>query len=90
MFIFANMKKKQKLSDEQQQALKLRISAIFLTQKALADGLGLGPMTVCQWFRLGRQVPSEHCVAIADLSSGAIALHELRPDLYPVPDGAAA
>jgi len=41
-------------------------------------------MTVSQWFKPGRRVPAERCVKIAELSNGAICLHDLRPDVYPL------
>lgn len=90
MFIFINMRKKQENNLAKQLRIKARVVAVFGSQAQLAKGLELGPMTVCQWFRPGRRVPSEHCLAISDLSDGAISPHELRPDLYPVPCDPAA
>lgn len=63
--------------------LKIRVKKVFKSQKRLAESLGLEPMTVCQWFRPGRRIPAEHCLAIHRLSEGSIALSDLRPDLYP-------
>lgn len=63
--------------------LKTKVKKVFKSQKRLAESLGVEPMTVCQWFRPGRRIPAEYCLAIHRLSEGAIALSELRPDLYP-------
>lgn len=65
-----------------------KIKGTFGSQSALARQLGVEPMTVSQWKLRGR-IPSERCPAIAKASGGRIALHELRPDIFPKPSAAA-
>ena len=68
-------------------ALDTAIQAVG-TQEKLAKALGLQPMAVSQWRK--RRVPAEHCRAVAELSLGAVSVHDLRPDVFgPAPREAA-
>ena len=49
----------------------------------LSRALGLHHSSVLGWRKTGR-VPAERCLAVAEITG--ITLHELRPNIYPVPD----
>ena len=71
--------------------LKKLIIHTFGSQVSLARHLDIEcSMTVYQWFRSGRHVPVMYCPRIVELSNGAIALSDLRADVYPAPDQSAA
>jgi DNA-binding transcriptional regulator YdaS (Cro superfamily) len=59
-----------------------------LTQTALARLSGVNKATVCRWAR-GR-VSAERAIAIEEATAGAISRSDLRPDLWPPNDEAAA
>lgn len=52
----------------------------FGSGAALARALGVVPMTVSQWSRRG--VPVGRAIEIENLTGGAIAAAELRPDVF--------
>ncbi|EIU2544028.1 YdaS family helix-turn-helix protein [Pseudomonas aeruginosa] len=69
-----------------QSALEKAISAAG-GGRALAQAMGLSPMAVSQWKKRG--VPAERVPAVVRACKGAVAAHELRPDLpdlFPFPD----
>ncbi|PWN56337.1 transcriptional regulator [Abyssibacter profundi] len=48
---------------------------------ALADKLGVVPMTVSQWRKRGR-VPAERCRAVEEATEGEVTRYALRPDVF--------
>lgn len=65
-----------------------KIVEVFGSYAALAVKLDCHKMTVTQW-RKRKRIPAERCPEIVEAANGEIALHELRPDLYPNPSKAA-
>ncbi len=53
---------------------------------ALARIINVTPQAISQWDR----VPAERALAVEQATGGRVTRHELRPDLYPSPAGAAA
>lgn len=58
-------------------------------QSALARKLGCTSQAVSKMCSTGR-VPAERVLAVESAVSGAVTRHELRPDLYPLEQPAAA
>lgn len=58
-------------------------------QSALARKLGCTPQAVSKMCSTGR-VPAERVLAVENACEGAVTRHELRPDLYPTEQTAAA
>lgn len=58
-------------------------------QTILAKHLNIRPQAVQQWVASGR-IPARRAIAIEKIVAGAVTRHELRPDLYPLEDTAAA
>ena len=52
---------------------------------ALARTINVTPQAISQWDR----VPAERALAVEQATGGKVTRHELRPDLYPSPAGAA-
>ena len=63
-------------------ALRLAIEKAGGTAK-VADHFGISSQAVSQWDRC----PSGRVIALEDMTGGAVSRHELRPDLYPLPEG---
>jgi DNA-binding transcriptional regulator YdaS (Cro superfamily) len=53
------------------------------SQQALAKECGVTRAAVSKW-SLGRRVSAESAMAIHKATNGEIALHDLRPDLWPI------
>lgn len=64
-------------------ALRQAIRDHFGSQVALARALGLTPQAVSDVLRRGKRVPAEWCLKLERATGGALAAHDLRPDLYP-------
>jgi len=58
-------------------------------QSALARKLGCTPQAVSKMCSTGK-VPAERVLSIESATDGAVTRHELRPDLYPTEQPAAA
>ena len=54
------------------------------TQAALADRLGVHPMTVSQWKHRG--VTADQVIPIVKATNGVVTPNQLRPDIYPDPE----
>ena len=52
----------------------------FKTKKALAEAIGVKPMTVTQWFNRG--LPAHRAKQISDATGGKISLQDLVPELF--------
>lgn len=52
----------------------------FKTKKALAEAVGVKPMTVTQWFNRG--LPAHRAKQISDATGGKITMQELLPELF--------
>lgn len=50
------------------------------SQAELARRLGVTRQAVSQWLWPGRAVPIEHCLAIEQVTEGAVTRRDLRPD----------
>ena len=48
--------------------------------------VGVSPQAVSEILRRGKRVPAEWCLKLAAATGGAVSAHDLRPNLYPVPD----
>lgn len=55
--------------------------AIFGSQLALAENLGVTPGVVSQWVKGARPVPPRHCPKIERLTDGVVRCEELCPDV---------
>ena len=53
-----------------------------LSQKALAEAIGVFPQALHQWVSGKRPVPAKHCIAIEIATGGAVTRHDLRPDVF--------
>lgn len=58
-------------------------------QSALARAIGVKQGHVWQWLNKTR-VPAEYVLRIESATEGRVSRHELRPDIYPIDDHAAA
>ncbi|WP_371369973.1 transcriptional regulator [Pseudomonas sp. QL9] len=70
------------------QALEKAIAAVG-SGRALAQMLGVSPMTISQWKKRG--IPVERVPSVVKACGGAVQAYELRPDLpdlFPVPQAA--
>lgn len=54
--------------------------AHFKTKKALAEAVGVKPMTVTQWFNRG--LPAHRAKQISDATGGLVTMQELVPQLF--------
>ena len=61
-----------------------RACALLGSQDRLAAALKIKSPSISEWRKRG-QVPPNRCVAIEELTGGAVTCHQLRPDLYPAP-----
>ena len=66
-----------------------RAVALVGSQSALARALGKQPGHVWWWLRRSGRAPAEYVIAIESATNGRVTRHELRPDIYPTPDGVA-
>lgn len=57
-----------------------RAIEIFVTQKALADAIGVPSRNIWAWLERGN-VPAERCPAIEKATNGAVRCEDLRPDV---------
>ena len=71
------MLEKRKLSPLQ------RAIALFGSQQALADDLGVSQSHISFWLtRAKKGVPPEYCGAIERLTQGKVTRKQLRPDIF--------
>lgn len=59
-------------------------------QGALADIIGKRQSHVSYWLNKKRECPAEMALPISKAVDGAVAPHDLRPDIYLAPDEAGA
>lgn len=52
----------------------------FRTRRALAQAVGVRPMTVTQWFARG--LPAHRARQICDATGGALTMQDLLPELF--------
>lgn len=62
--------------------LKDAIKRAGISQRQLADAVGVTEGRVSQWLSSGR-IPAERCQAVSQATG--VPLHTLRPDIYPPP-----
>lgn len=60
------------------------------SQAALAKALKVKPQHVWNWLNRDSRVPAEQVLPIEAATEGKVTRHELRPDLYPPSERAAA
>lgn len=58
-----------------------RAVALFASQQAFADALGVHQTFVSRMVVTGR-VPAERCRQIEEVTGGAVTRYELRPDVF--------
>lgn len=56
-----------------------------VTQKALAERLGVSQGLISQWVNGSQVIMAERAKAIEEATAGAVTRHELRPDLFDAP-----
>ncbi|EMM3426402.1 transcriptional regulator [Klebsiella aerogenes] len=61
--------------------VRMKLSAI-VSQKAIAQGLGVTPQAVNQWFAKSA-IPPRFVLKLCEFVGWGVTPHELRPDLYP-------
>lgn len=66
-----------------------RACLIVGSQAELARRVGVKPQMVSKWLN-GRPIRAERVLSIERATNGHVSRHELRPDLYPEKEGAAA
>lgn len=69
--------------------LEKAISICGDSQSELARRIGGKVRTGHVYYWLRNKVPPEHCLAIERATGGAVTCHDLRPDVFPEPVGAA-
>jgi DNA-binding transcriptional regulator YdaS (Cro superfamily) len=62
----------------------LRALAIFGTQQAMADAIGIKQQTVSDVLRRGGPAPAKWCIPLELATGGQVTRHQLRSDLYPI------
>ncbi|AUY89007.1 helix-turn-helix domain-containing protein [Klebsiella aerogenes] len=63
------------------ESVRVKLSAI-VSQKAIAQGLGVTPQAVNQWFTKSA-IPPRFVLKLCEFVGWVVTPHELRPDLYP-------
>lgn len=63
---------------------------IFGSETAMAAAIGLSQQSVNEVIRSGRNAPPKWCIPLEKATGGQVTRHQLRPDLYPLDDEAAA
>jgi len=61
--------------------IRMKLCAIT-SQRAIAQGLGVTPQAVNQWFAKS-VIPARFVLKLCEFVGWAITPHEVRPDLYP-------
>ncbi|HAT2830966.1 TPA: helix-turn-helix domain-containing protein [Klebsiella oxytoca] len=61
--------------------IRAKLCAIT-SQRAIAQGLGVTPQAVNQWFAKS-VIPARFVLKLCEFVGWAITPHEIRPDLYP-------
>lgn len=59
-------------------------------QSELARKCGISQQKISYWLRKAKRVPAEHVISIERATGGRVTRHELRPDIYPQEEHAAA
>lgn len=73
-----------------QQSPLERAIDIVGSQAALAKALGVKPQHIWNWINRDKKVPAEQVLLIEAATRGEVKRHELRPDIYPPTERAAA
>ena len=70
--------------------LKTYLEKSGATQAQLAERCGVTPSMVSQWISGHRPIAAEKVIPIELATDGLVRRHELRPDIYPPDEYAAA
>lgn len=62
----------------------MQVFAVFGTQQAMADALGVSQPSVWRWLNQSKQLPAEGGLVILAERLTGVSRHHLRPDIYPV------